>query len=321
MTRSSFAAGSAFASHAPMPRLARRSFLALAAFAGAAHAQPAAWRDAARDRTLPMLLRLPGRRAPAPAVLLSHGLGGSREGLAYLGTALAEAGFVAIHMQHPGTDAELWRNGQDRTVALGSALLDVRNALDRLLDVAFVLDTLADRPELRGYLDARRIAIAGHSFGAWTVQHMLGQRLPTPRNDLPTLPDPRLGAGISLSPTGAFGLPPRLAFARLSAPILYVTGTLDRGYIEGATPEDRKLPYRSSTAPAGLAVLDGAMHASFADEPAAGSRWADSTYHARTAALSVAFPRAVLLKAAAARRSLLAAEPLGPNDRFEARGL
>jgi len=304
-----------------MPSIRRRTLLTALALAGGGRAQPAMWRDARRDRTLPVLVRLPEQDAPAPAVLISHGLGGSRAGLGYLGRACAGAGFVAIHLQHPGTDAAVWQDATDRRIALATAMLDVGNAVARLHDVSFVLDTLDARPELRGRVDAQRAAIAGHSFGAWTVQHMLGQRLPGVRDDLPPLPDPRLAAGIALSPTGALGLPPRLAFARMAAPILYVTGTQDRGYVEGVTPEDRQIPYRSSTVPAALAVLDGAAHGSFADEPAAGARWADPTYHPRTAALCAAFLRAVLLDDPAARMSLLRAEMLAPGDRFESRGL
>lgn len=302
-----------------LPR--RHALLAAIALAGTARAQPAAWHDARRDRTLPVLLRLPEQGAPAMAVLISHGLGGSRDGLGYLGRACAAAGFAAIHIQHPGTDVAVWNGAADRGLALGGALLDVGNAIARLHDVAFVLDRLATHPALRGRVIANRAAIAGHSYGAWTVQHMLGQRLPGLRDDVPALPDRRLAAGISLSPTGALGLPPRLAFARMAAPILYVTGTRDHGYVEGATPEDRLIPYRHSTTPGGLAVLEGATHGAFADEPAAGGRWADATYHARTGALCAAFLRAMLLEDTAARRSLLAAEMLAPGDRFTARGL
>src|SRR4051812_19485771 len=43
---------------------------------------PQTWHDAARNRTLPVRLRLPRGTGPAPAVLISHGLGGSRDGLA-----------------------------------------------------------------------------------------------------------------------------------------------------------------------------------------------------------------------------------------------
>ncbi|MFC7551313.1 alpha/beta hydrolase family protein [Pseudoroseomonas wenyumeiae] len=175
------------------------------------------WRDAARNRDLPMLLRLPDSGGAAPLVLLSHGLGGSREGLGYLGRALAQAGFAVLHLQHPGTDDSLWRSGGDTRLALAAAVTDASRALDRIFDVVFVLDTLPRRPELAGRLDLSRIAIAGHSYGAWLVQTMLGQRVPGGDRGL-ALPEPRLGAGIALSPIPPQGLPARLAMDRVRAP-------------------------------------------------------------------------------------------------------
>jgi predicted dienelactone hydrolase len=327
------------------PRLRRRGLLGLALLAGAGcAASPGrpraqggaaavadltqAWRDPARDRVLPVRLRLPPSGAgPRPAVLVSHGLGGSRDGLGYLGRALAEAGFVAVHLQHPGTDSALWQGQAEVGLALAAAAFDVSQAAARLRDGVFALDELARRAAspgdaLHGRVDLSRLAAAGHSYGAWTVQHLLGQRLPGGGGGVPglALPDPRLRAGVALSPIAPRGLPPRFAFARFSAPLLSVTGTRDHGYIEGAAPADREIPFRSiAGVPQALAVLDGATHGAFADEPAAGLRWSDPTYHARTAALCVAFLRAVLLRDAASARLLRDGAPgvLAPGDRLE----
>ncbi|MFC7736574.1 alpha/beta hydrolase family protein [Roseomonas sp. GCM10028921] len=273
-------------------------------------------RDPARARDIPVLIREPAGTGLAPAVIVSHGLGGSREGLAYLGRALAGAGYVAIHLQHIGSDDSLWRGGGDRMVGLAAGALNVQAALDRLLDVKFALSNLPSRA------DPARLAIAGHSFGAWTVQHMLGERLPGGDRSL-GLPDPRLKAGVALSPIPAIGLPPRLAYGGYAVPILHVTGTEDHGFIEGIRAPARRVPFEQSTNPGALAVLEGAMHASFADEAEAGGRYADSTYHARAAALSVTFLDAVLRGDASARAALRGgAEGLiGPGDVFVERGL
>ncbi len=303
----------------------RRHLLALAGLAtlAAAPAPPAPmiredWTDAARGRRLPVLIRLPDAEAPAPAVLVSHGLGGSREGLAYLGQALAEAGFIVLHIQHPGTDAGIWQGRADISAAMAAAALDAGQAFGRLQDGIFALDELTRRPGLRERVDPARLAIAGHSYGAWLVQHMLGQRLPGGDHGL-ALPDARLKAGIALSPIPPRGLSPRFAFGRVARPMLHVTGTLDSGFIDGATAEDRALPFRSiSGPPQALAVLAGATHAAFADERAAGPRWADPAFHDRTAGLATAFLRAMLLGDARARAALLAGMPglLAPGDRL-----
>ncbi|MFZ6763230.1 alpha/beta hydrolase family protein [Pseudoroseomonas sp. WGS1072] len=310
-------------------RTPRRALLALPAALLPARSRPAgarpapralSWTDAARGRDLPLLLRLPGGTGPAPLVLVSPGLGGTRHGLAYLGEALAEAGFLVLHLQHPGTDDGLWRGAADRRLAFAAAASDAGRALDRLRDVAFVLDELPRRTELAGRLDAARIAIAGHSYGAWLVQHMLGQRLPGGDRGL-ALPDPRLGAGIALSPMPAEGLPQRLAFARVTAPILHVTGTEDRGWIGGTLPGDRRQPFDAIAAPGALAILEGAAHGSFAGEPGAGGRWEEAGFHPRVAGLALAFLRGLWLGDAAARRALRAGMPglLEAGDRLEAR--
>jgi len=274
------------------------------------------WRDAARARDIPVLIREPAGSGPAPAVLVSHGLGGSREGLAYLGRALAEAGYVAIHLQHVGSDDSLWRGGGDRMVGLAAGALNVQAALDRLLDSKYALDNLPRRA------DPGRLAVAGHSFGAWTVQHMLGERLPGGDRGL-GLPDPRLRAGVALSPIPAIGLPPRLAYGGYAVPILHVTGTEDHGFIEGIRAPARRAPFEGSTNPGALAVLRGAAHASFADEAEAGGRYADSTYHARAAALSVTFLDAVIRGDARARAAIRGGAEglLGAGDEFVARGI
>lgn len=295
---------------------------------GAAAALRATWRDAARQREIPVLLRLPARPGARPAVLISHGLGGSREGLGYLGQGLADAGFVAIHLQHPGSDIAVWQGAEARGPLLAAAALDVGNALARLQDGLFAVEEVLRRAgepgdPLSGRVDAERLAVAGHSYGAWLVQHLLGQRIPGGDRGL-ALPERRLRAGIALSPSPPRGLPPRLAFARVATPMLHVTGTEDRGWVEGATPEDREIPFRHiAGAPQVLAVLEGARHGAFADEPQAGPRWSDPAYHPRIAGLAVLFLRAMLLEEAAARAALRAGAPglVAAADRVEVRGM
>ncbi len=300
----------------------------------AATARPAAaaelratWRDPARGRDIPVLLRLPDVSGARGAVLISHGLGGSRDGLGYLGRALAGAGWIAVHLQHPGTDSAVWQGVADRGTALAAAAFDVGNAVARLQDGIFAVEEMLRRnalpgDPLAGRVDPARLAAAGHSYGAWTVQHLLGQRIPGGERGL-ALPERRLRAGIALSPVPPRGLPPRLAFARVAAPMLHVTGTQDRSFVDGATPEDRAIAFRSIEAPGQvLVVFDGAPHAAFADEPAAGPRWSDPTWHARTASLAVLFLRAMLDGDAPSRAALAAGAPglLASGDRIEVKG-
>ena len=61
-------------------------------------------RDEARKRDVPLRVCLPATTEPAQVVIFSHGLGGSRENNPYLGTHSAARGYVAVFLQHPGSD-------------------------------------------------------------------------------------------------------------------------------------------------------------------------------------------------------------------------
>ncbi|MEO0017875.1 MAG: hypothetical protein RLZZ522_1158, partial [Verrucomicrobiota bacterium] len=65
--------------------------------------------DAKRAREIPLRVYLPAATAPAPVVLFSHGLGGSREGSSFLGQHWAARGYVAVFLQHPGSDEAIWK--------------------------------------------------------------------------------------------------------------------------------------------------------------------------------------------------------------------
>jgi len=308
-------------------RSTRRALLALPVLAATTRAQPlfaplrASWRDASRNRDIPILFRPALRDRPAPTVILSHGLGGSREGLSWLGEALAEAGYAALQLQHPGSDEAVFAT-RDRTASVANALTPPV-ALDRLLDVAFAIGELARRTPDLG-IDPRKFALAGHSYGAWTVQHALGQRLPGTAAEGLALPDARVLAGIAMSPTPPMGLPPALAFARFTTPMLHLTGTQDAGRIEGIGPEARRIPFDAITrAPQALAILDGADHFAFAGEGPDWLRERGAPFVARAAALSVLFLDAFVRGDPAARQRLAAAAvrpPLLADDLYEAKG-
>lgn len=304
----------------------RRTLLGAAAACTALPANAASpsrteWHDPARDRSIPVLIRRPAQPGPVPLVLLSHGLGGSRDGLAYLGEALADAGYAAVHLQHRGSDSAIWQGAADPRAAMGAAVMDPSGAVARLQDVAFALDYLTGghEPLLTNRVDLGRIAIAGHSYGAWTVSHMLGERLPLGGWGL-GLPDRRLRAGIALSPIPPWGVPAGSAFRDIEAPILHVTGTRDRGM--GAPDwQARTVGFRNADAPGLLAVLDGAGHASFAGEAEVGGYWNEPTYQPRTARLSRLFLDTILRGDNEARAALLDGGGLAPRDVIESKGM
>jgi dienelactone hydrolase len=282
------------------------------------------WRDAARSRDIPVLFRPAPRDRPAPTVILSHGLGGTREGLAWLAETLPEAGYAALSLQHPGSDETIFGGGPANWRSPGvAAALTPPAALDRLRDVAFAIAELARRATGLD-IDPTRFAVAGHSYGAWTVQHALGQRLPGRANQGIALPDPRVLAGIAISPVPERGLPPLLAYGGIRTPLLSLTGSRDAGLVEGTVPEDRREIFDATAgAPQVLAILDGADHLAFAGEGPGWLRARGAAYEPRAAEICLLFLDAFVKRDPASVARLGRGQvrpPLLEEDVFEAKG-
>ncbi len=99
--------------------------------------------DAARDRDIPLRVYLPTNTAPVPVILFSHGLGGNREGSKFMGEHWAARGYVAVFLQHPGSDDSVWKGkppGELMPDLERAASLE--NFLLRVQDVPAVLNQL-----------------------------------------------------------------------------------------------------------------------------------------------------------------------------------
>ena len=107
-------------------------------------------------------------------------LGGSREGGGVWGQAWADAGFVVVHVQQPGSDADAVRTAQRTGLGRVSRkeLASAGQLLARFQDVVVVLDQIARqkaRNEKWANVRADGAGVAGHSFGAYTVLGLGGQ--------------------------------------------------------------------------------------------------------------------------------------------------
>jgi predicted dienelactone hydrolase len=222
------------------------------------------WLDKARSRELPTLVRwAAGGVQPQGVVLFSHGLGGKRTGADYWGNAWAQAGFVVVHMQHPGSDNQAIKGLQSISQASKP-----EQFIARLADVKFTLDELQRRVAAQegqwAQLPAAamsRLALAGHSFGSRTTLAIAGQ--------IASAVDNRFKAFIGFSPAAGKGVSPdkaRALFAGVKRPVLLVSGSLDGEVMNnGETPESRRMVY--DALPAGnkaLLWLEGADHFTFA---------------------------------------------------------
>lgn len=327
------------------PRLAPRSGVAALlaiAFAAAALAAPAydplarAPGDAPRvvdaapsdgGRTIPLRLYLPARlSAPAPVVLFSHGLGGSREGNAYCGEHWAARGYVAVFLQHPGSDTAVWETvaREDRLAAMREAA-SPKNFRLRVGDVSATLDALeawnapGSGDALSGKLDLTHVGMSGHSFGAVTTQAVAGQRAPLVGG---LFNDARIDAAIAMSPSKPARVEAKDAFGAVKLPWLLMTGTHDTAPIGGQTVASR-LAVFPALPPEGKyqVVFAGAEHSAFTDRALPGDQKPRNPNHHRAIlALSTAFWDATLRDDAAARAWLDGAGPravLEPKDRWE----
>ncbi len=207
----------------------------------------AEWQDAVRKRAVPVKIYYPKlATAPCPVILFSHGLGGSRDGYAYLGQHWASYGYLVVHVTHIGSDTSVWKNKQGPMIAMRAAALDPKNTLNRAGDITFALDELTRRNKddatLKGKIDLARIGIAGHSFGSFTTLIAAGMAVPVPGGlGSITLAEPRMKAGIAIS-SPVIGKPEQYQqiYGGIKTPLLHITGTKD---LIDDSADKRRVPY------------------------------------------------------------------------------
>jgi predicted dienelactone hydrolase len=93
-----------------------------------------------------------------PLIVLSHGTGSTAGSLAWLGTALARAGYVAAAVDHPGN------NAIDGYTVEGFTLW-----WERARDLSAVIDGMFADPTFKTRIDTGRIGAAGFSLGGYTT--------------------------------------------------------------------------------------------------------------------------------------------------------
>ena len=190
---------------------------------------------------------------PHPLVIFSHHSFGHRRKATFLAIHLASHGYVVAASDHSeiiapelaGRSGETSAQRADRITAIvGSRVPDVRFLLDHLLAGTTGIE-----------LDQDRVALAGHSFGGWTV-------LAVPEVE------PRVRAVVALAPGGGNTpkpaiLPLTLAFGwNREVPALYL-----------AAEDDTPIPldcvrelFARAPAPKRMFVLRRADHQHFVDD-------------------------------------------------------
>jgi len=224
------------------------------------------WTDRARNgRTVPWRAYLPNGQGRAPVALYSHGAGGTRDSGRQYGQHLASHGIASVHLQHAGSDRPAFR---DNPRQIERAIRDPRFAAPRFEDIDFAVAQLKASPsEIANAIDAGRLAVYGHSFGAITTLVAAGQRVEGFGRSFAVQ---SLKGAVALSPS-----PPRegfgeveSAFQDMSAPILHITGSQDdapNGDFEAAA---RQVPFRHiNDVDQYFLSLYGANHFTFGGDP------------------------------------------------------
>ncbi len=283
-------------------------------------------RDELRSRDIPLRVYLPAASGPAPVVLFSHGLGGTRKGCAYLGEHWSARGYVVVFMQHLGSDDSVWKDEPltSRMAAMKGAA-SLQNLLLRVQDVPAVLDQLdawnkQERHPLAGRLDLTRVGMSGHSFGAVTTQAVSGQSAAFGGQ---RYTEKRIRAAIAFSPGSPRRGDPATAFGSVGIPWMLMTGTKDTAPIGNADVASRLnvYPHLPTTIDKYELVLHNAEHSAFTDRALPGDREKRNPNHHRAIlALSTAFWDAYLREDTAARAWLhgaAARSVLEPEDRWQ----
>jgi len=107
----------------------------------------------------------PHRAGRFPLVVMSHGAGGNAGQFGWIASELAEAGFVVVLPNHPGT-----------TTGNASAEAAVR-VWERPKDITAVLDEIFGQPDTYAYIDTSRVTALGFSAGGYTAMALSGARV------------------------------------------------------------------------------------------------------------------------------------------------
>ena len=252
------------------------------------------WKDLRRQRAVPARMYLPHQQQAVPLVVFSHGIGGSRRGYSWLGRHFARHGIASVHMQHVGSDHQLWGGNILSLVGRLRDAAQESEAMARALDLRFTLDTLLTG-EMAQRIDPKRIIAAGHSYGANTALLASGALVERDGRAL-ALRDERVRAAIVISAPPFYGeAEPRKILQNVTVPSLHITCTEDiiriPGYYSGA--EDRVAVFDATgSARKWLTVFQGGSHSMFTDRT--GSGGLTGQVKLATQALAIAFVDAVL---------------------------
>jgi len=280
--------------------------------------------DSSRSKTIPLRITYPTTPGKYPVIVFSHGAGNSKEGYKFLIRHWARAGYVCLQPNHEDSVdvLALTHKVPDLMALAMQCTADPVYWLSRVKDIEHILSSLSNiRAQLPPgvSLDEQKIAVAGHSFGAFTAQLIAGATPYIPPGIVPgiaglvDLSHKVPQAFLFFSPQGVqapgLGLPNQTAWSQVKRPFMLITGSLDKG-LQGQPARWRTEPFQF--APPGdkyLTFVNGADHMTCAGKPAPntpGSTKSPPDLFSYMASASLCFIEAYLTQNASQKQSLLA---------------
>ena len=249
-----------------------------------------------QGRVVPIKVHYPAEQGEYPVLIFSHGGMGTWDSHLYDARYLASHGYIAVCIEHTHsnnikTKAHM-RNvrgsfKQKIDAAIMKITTDPQAVLERPRDVSFAIDRIIEwnktEAKLKGKVDSTKIAVIGHSYGAYSVLTACGARPILDYLDPPVQPgkglsgdlsDSRITVGVAMSPQGpGTSRLGKESYKTINRPILCLTGSMDTQYGHDGIPQPAKrrlegfklIPDDIKQ----LLWLENTDHLAFADNPKA----------------------------------------------------
>ena len=228
-------------------------FITLSFAGNAAHAAESLILQRADGKAVTAKVYMPNAACRGTAIL-SHGAGGSENGLAYMGEFLQNQGWLAIVPGHADSGLKALRAktpGLDLKTGLAALITDADAYRSRFADIN------AARAWAKPRCKNTFTALIGHSMGAATVMLLAGAE-----NKLGLATRIGFDAYVAMSPQGVGSIFPVNAWQGIKSPVYALTGTEDKEL--NADWTSRLQAYRSM--PPGCkwqGIVEGADHRAF----------------------------------------------------------
>lgn len=186
--------------------------------------------DEGQQREVSMQVSYPTGKAAYPVVVFSHGAFCYPQQYRRITDHWVSNGYVVIALNHQDSPNLGKLNPKVLFTLLESRAKDISFTVDAAADIQAAL------PGFEGSLDAERLAVSGHSFGAMMAQIIVGAPIVSRQGELVSYADERFDAAVILSGVGPSAMVDKsvlteAAFQSINRPVFASGGTLDTGNV------------------------------------------------------------------------------------------